>query len=320
MTVATNNKKKKHSGKPKRHHYLSEFYLKGFCRGSYLWVYDRDKNEYRQQHPKKTAVINYYYSVIDKDGNKKVEVESKLDMRENDAKHIIDKLDNRTQITHDEKEALSVFVGFLRNRTPEFERTHNHAIGEMIKKTNKLFFDSEERVKSLLKRYETDKGEKVTVSPQDLIDFAKKEQYGVILPRERSLIAMLKLSEKMAKYFSILNWVILRVPDDKCSFITTDAPFVLLPPRDLHKGHYGILTRGTEKVIPLSRTTCLVMLDKGDDINYFVCNRDMVRSLNLTISSQCYRFLIGRDRQLLTNLVDTTGIDKFEWKPWITVG
>lgn len=34
----------------KRQHYLPEFYLNNFCREGLLWVYDRERNEYRPEN------------------------------------------------------------------------------------------------------------------------------------------------------------------------------------------------------------------------------------------------------------------------------
>src|SRR3972149_6577246 len=98
---------------PKRHHYLPQFYLEGFCRDDLLWVYDRDEKEYRQQTPQNTAVQKYYYSFENDNGERDAEVEGLLSLVETYTKPIIDKINNRESIDGNEKETLSIFIGFL---------------------------------------------------------------------------------------------------------------------------------------------------------------------------------------------------------------
>lgn len=50
--------------KPKRHHFLPEFYLNGFTREGLLCVFDRETGEYRRQAPKNTAVIGHFYAFV----------------------------------------------------------------------------------------------------------------------------------------------------------------------------------------------------------------------------------------------------------------
>src|ERR1043165_1464790 len=66
--------------KPKRHHYLPEFYLAGFtldgARESTFTVFDRDECQFREQTPPNTAVRGYYYAVEDEaTGEKSMHVE-----------------------------------------------------------------------------------------------------------------------------------------------------------------------------------------------------------------------------------------------------
>jgi len=49
--------------KPKRHHYLPQFYLDKFSRSGSLYIFDRELNEYREQTPTNTAVKSHYYAL-----------------------------------------------------------------------------------------------------------------------------------------------------------------------------------------------------------------------------------------------------------------
>lgn len=54
----------------KKHHYLPEFYLKGFSTAGNLWVYDREKRERRKLRPETVAIRKGFYTVEDPDGQK----------------------------------------------------------------------------------------------------------------------------------------------------------------------------------------------------------------------------------------------------------
>lgn len=126
--------------KPRRHHFLSEFYLNGFARDGMLWLYDREKKEFRRQPPNKTAVEKDYCTVLNKDGEMDFGIEEFLSQIESRAKPVIAKLEARENITPDERFNLACFVSLLMCRTPKFEReikeisdaTHKLVVKEMI--------------------------------------------------------------------------------------------------------------------------------------------------------------------------------------------
>jgi len=77
---------------PRVHHYLPQFYLRRFCRDDYLWVYDRYKNEFRNQTPKNIAVEKDYYIVVDEVGKKKAEIETFFSVIEGKTNPVIEKI------------------------------------------------------------------------------------------------------------------------------------------------------------------------------------------------------------------------------------
>ena len=85
--------------KPKRHHYLPQFYLNGFCTNGRLWIYDRTENNFRCQTPINTGVIKDYYTFLDEEENKDTKIEEMLSKVEGDTKPVIDKIDKTTFYT-----------------------------------------------------------------------------------------------------------------------------------------------------------------------------------------------------------------------------
>src|SRR5258706_16309220 len=85
--------------KPKRHHFLPEFYLKGFTRDGYLWLYDRERDAFRQQTPSNTGVIGHFYTFTNTAGECDSTLEGVLSTVEGLAKPIIEKLRTRKALT-----------------------------------------------------------------------------------------------------------------------------------------------------------------------------------------------------------------------------
>ena len=83
---------------PKRHHFLPEFYLNGFARDGLLWLYDRDRKQYRRQTPHNTAIIGHYYAFENQEGEKDYSVEKFLSVIEGKAKATIERLERRDSI------------------------------------------------------------------------------------------------------------------------------------------------------------------------------------------------------------------------------
>jgi hypothetical protein len=296
--------------KPKRHHYLPQFYLEGFCRDGLLWVYDKDKKEIRQQKPINTAVQKYYYSFENEDGQRDAEVEVLLSIVETYTKPIIDKINKRDDIDETEKETLSIFIGFLYSRVPRFETNYNDSKERILRHMNKVIFADEKRTEQILRKYERDTGMKIDVSAKELSEFAlDDDRYTIEIHRNESLKMMLNLCKKLPIYFFQLDWLFLFAPRNS-SFITTDDPLVLIPPKDLpDNAPYGIATRGAQKFVPLSQEVCLAMFDHGDKINIREGTQEEVQGINLSVTSRSDRFVIGGDEVLVKNVVKTIGFN-----------
>lgn len=162
---------------PKRHHYLPQFYLEGFCRDEVLWVYDNEEKEFRQQTPQNTAVQTYYYCFENDDGERTAEIEGLLSLVETHAKPIIDKINARETIDENEKETLSIFIGFLYSRVPRFEKNYNDNRERIVKHIGKTICSDEKRTEQTLKKYEQDTGKKTNVTAKELYEFAQSDMY-----------------------------------------------------------------------------------------------------------------------------------------------
>ena len=307
---------------PKRHHYLPQFYLERFCRDGLLWVYDREKNEYRQQTPINTALENQHYTAVGPDGQKHTDIEKLLSFIEGKTAPIIEKIDKKEKINPEEKEMLATFISFLKVRVPDFEKTINEANEKMLKKVSQFLFSSEESTAAFIKKFERDTGKASGILPKDLMEFVQGDHYTVNFQREMYLSMMVEMGQKTIIYLLNMDWLFLQSPD-VTSFITSDSPFILIPPKDYNpSGFYGVgmLTYGAKKVIPLSQMTCLVICDRGERIVYGGVSRENVRKINFSVAHDCDRFLIAKDKALLEKMVKVTRIDQWKVEKRVDVG
>ena len=295
---------------PKRHHYLPQFYLTNFCQNGSLWVFDRERSEYRQQTPKNTALKQHYYTVESSDGEKNTQIEGLLSLIEGRAKGVLEKLTSRLEITIEEKEEFALFTAFMMNRVPVFEKSVNELQEGLIRRIGNLMFADEERVQQMINERESETGEKPEISAKELVAFYQSGEFDIEVHRNESLRLMLSMSTELANLFRQMNWGVFHAPA-KTAFMTTDAPFVLLPPENWKPDFYGygIITRGTRKLLPLSPEACLIMFDHGDQLFHRDIDSASVRKINLILARHSDRFVIARDEAQLRSVVRASSVE-----------
>jgi hypothetical protein len=289
---------------PKRQHYVPRFYLANFCReDGRLWLRDTEKQQNRRDRPENVAVINHYYSV-EKDGEHDNTIEKGLAELEAAAVPLISDLAAGKQLHIESKDIFSVYAAFQWLRVPDFERSVNKMGEHVIRRTMDVMFHDEEDVKKSLQEFSRKTGRVIEKGPKEMLKFLRSENLKIEIKRSLSLEMMLKQADTMANIFRQMDWLILHAKGD-CSFVTSDNPLVLCPPKDFPKKAwygYGIATPGCKKVFPLTQSSCLLMLDKGEAIFHQGASKAEVRGINRFLASQVCRFLFARDETLINNL------------------
>lgn len=300
---------------PKRHHYLPLFYLNRFTRSGKLWVYDRHEDIYRRQTPENTAVIGHYYSFRTPTGEKNTELEAILSQMESVATNVIAKADARSDISAQEKADLAYFIAWLFARVPEFQETHDQVWEHLLKVLARQMFATVEDTTRLFEH--PTEGERPHLTAEELHAFIHSDDYTLSMHRHLSLMHSIQVAQEMWKYFAQMTWMFVH-PEAGSEFITSDAPFCLLPP--LEKGDpawmgTGLLTPGATKFIPLTPSTALLMGDPGEHVVHRDSEAWRVRDGNLAVTVRCRRYLLGPDEDVLRELVATTKIGGTELKP-----
>jgi Protein of unknown function (DUF4238) len=303
---------------PKRHHYLPQFYLQRFTRDGSLWVYDRLRRAFRQQQPVNTAVEGQRYTVELDDGTKSLQVEEMLAAMEGEAKVAIEKLEAKEELAKADREAVAWFIAFLVSRVPDFEDGFQGMTGTMLKQMLQMKFASKDAIEAHLLQHGP-KDASGAPSIEDLHGFIKDGAFTITADHNQYLASMLGVAKVAAPLIYRMKWVVLHTWGSR-AFVTSDRPFVILPPRDLPPAFgFGLATPGATKIVALGNHLCLLLGDPGDGrLQHREVSHKGVRAMNLNVVSRCYEYAFGRDQPLLQSLVERTGVDQSDPEPSIS--
>ncbi len=292
---------------PKRHHYLPQFYLKGFGVAGQLWVYDREKGGIRKQGPKTVAVEKGFYAVRGPDGELDyAEVEKRLGVVESQAAPAIRKLDEGGALELNERYALAMFVALLKYRTKAFERQSSE-LGNVLSDPNaakEMLAPSVEGVKTLLRQigYEGAGLEEMAQGVYDHIhEHGVKPQPD---PNSR-LKQMLRGAYEIGTQLVQGALTVVRAPEG-CRFITADDPYAVVarPGAQDPRAWEGaeIIPPGYEGWIPLSARSLLIAGHEELGGRYIRFDEAEVHAVNVMIAAQCERFFMGDDEAEVTRV------------------
>ncbi len=312
-------------GRTKRHHYLPEFYLAGFTsdggRDSTFTVFDRDEGTFRSQTPKNTAVCHYYYALEDDTtGEKSMEVEEFLSSIESEAAPVIRKLERLKTPTDREREMLALFCALLHTRVPQFDRSIQETVNGAFQALARRMAPTIEDVRMQQQEWEESTGKVSEVTAEEDFERIKNGAYSFSEPRQNVIKMMLEMSGEFAELFLNMDWGIAHTPS-RMSLIVTDAPLLLIPPREWRPGmpSFGLGTPGAHKMIPLSRRVALFIGDLGSRFEFVPLTKGQTRENNLALAERCERFVIGCDELLIQNVVRRTRLAGSTRRPIVVV-
>ena len=274
-------------------------------------MYSEDTKEYSLQTPINTTLENRYYAFKNSTGEIDNTIEKMLGELEGQYTAIVDKVEKMKTLTKDEKIVLAFFVAFQWTRTPSFKYMHSVLNEDMVKQLSKQISSNREFMKQSLKRVKEEHQELPDISLEDMIEFINSDRYSVSVPKEMYLESMLYMTPDFANIFMQMDWDFVHCPNDT-SFITSDAPFLIIPPENFDvKSFYGLglTTLGACKMMPLSRHVLLLIRDKGNKRTHSkIPDRKWVKRVNLDIANQSRNYVIAKDKPHLESLIGV--IDK----------
>jgi Protein of unknown function (DUF4238) len=296
--------------RPKNHHYVPQWYLKGFIdpQSGCLHAYNKVSRKYWKTKPKNVMVIKDYYHQqhvpegVDPDIFEKILGES----LENQAKIAFRKLLNPPlSFTEDDTANILVYLELQHIRVPRQAEDAKRVARDVLKFLT-LQAPSEmvpPEAKSSLMRGE------IVISIKDAFRFN----------------FMNAVIGELNPYFGRMAWEVSEAPDGR-SFITSDSPVTFfnvacVPPIDA-----GLALVGTIVFFPLDSQHVLVLRhpeyidnpsmdplkivpkpeweDGRIGVNYEVCDENQVNTCNRVILELSDRVVIGSSWEILEKAVD----------------
>ncbi len=258
------------------HHYLPQFYLRGFTVDNMIWVHDRQQDHSFVSQPKSIANENDLYT-------EELEQHLANDI-EDPAKAAIEKIRECSQLNLEDRLALASYVVALWKRVPEGRARASAAIPEVSASLRKeihadlanaalrnpsLTAVAEERkaqVNRILDRYEQER-------PPDI--WQQNLVHGSSSNAVDSLLSM--------------QWRFLK--SDSLQFLTCDNPVFFF-------AHEGIGRPSSELTIPFSSTVCLWANRQplvGHE--YISALSGAVREINRRTATNASRFVFSKRQE-----------------------
>lgn len=275
---------------PKKHHYLPQFYLKGFSQdASHLHIFDKKvKNEdvhFRYQTTEKIAFENNLYTYRTKD-LKKETLEDFFSQIESMAKKVITKLENKKDITPKQRGHLALFIALLWFRTPTWKTETLGMQNELAEKMIRMRYRFPQQ-KELMRDFFKKEGKHFTDEElDDLVDFAvnpKRSKIVIKFPPEYWIKQMLTLANDVYTYLAHCGWEVKHATK-KYAFLTSDNPVLLIPSEKPHPFYgVGLFTLGVKKTIPLAANLYLAMHEPQEKLVLFhtIADKEFCKQANV---------------------------------------
>ena len=296
--------------KPRRHHYLPQFYLNYFTNNEGIfYIYDEQREEIRQQTPINTALKRDLYVIKQTNGENSYLLEEIFSEYESQAKILFEKIKKQEELCYEEKYIMSFFIALMQTRTPSaiektadlFQQiTNKHAQIIMQFPEFRKRIDSD-REKEGLKAFTDDEYKNICENTHLRIN----PQY--------ALSASVSKIEKLALIYNQQNWLFLCIDRPDRYFITTDSPFMLA--RDDADTLLGVAIKGVRKLCPITNKILLVIFDKGDKTIYSnITNKKYIRDLNMFLFKGRKNYVVATEKEQLEYLRKRCGNAKISIK------
>ena len=302
------------------HHYLSQAFLSGFTDDNgTIWMFDRKTNRISLTAPRVIAAENDLYAFTGADGATRRDIETNLfKLVDGPIRPILRKIATRQDLSEKELDDLSLFVGFLRVRTPAGIDEIEQAARGFANKVNP--FRSREYVQERIENYERDTGQPLGMTADEMVEMFTSERYEIVPERGHLLVLMCEMGLKLATHLRGLDWTIL-VASQARQFIVSDYPFVIVPPpgHDVALTGVGVLSQGAVKYVALSAKLCLEMGGLGTQLSYRSASGAEVRKINCWTACNSERFVFGGNEALLRRVIEAAKLPPGEHKSEVVI-
>lgn len=284
----------------RKHHFLSQFYLKGFARGpskkSKLTVFDLEKREIFFSNPKGVAAKRDF-NRLDVEGIEQNELENSLSKFESQAARAVRQLIDGDLLEGDVRSNILQMIVLFATRSPARRQTISSSIEELIQKIMLVSSQNDQVWSSQQRQFEQRTGEKLHLSAQDFREFVLGEKIKPEISREFLIGLELSLFDDMLDLLTLRKWLVVEANEDAGNFITSDLP-VCLNWNDpekvplLHRSSPGFGLQNTTIVFPVSKRFALIGAFDGRE-GKVMAEKAFVSSINSIILQNAHKQLFA---------------------------
>jgi len=291
----------------KRNHFVPQFYLEYFAdEDGFLWVYDKEGGEPREQQPVNTGVEKNLYTITLENGQKDDSLEKWFARLEGKTKPILDKLINsRARISDEDKRVLAEFMAFLHTRVPRSVEAAAEIGVALAQELGQQLVTDSKRFERLYNDFVRDNGQDGMPPVGEARRLYRKLIEGPLqLNRKVALGTSLKTTDVYIAGFLDLHWSVCDAPSGS-PFITSDAPVTSIAIHKDGMAQFGgnLIHPNFQVSFPISPDVALYLSRKPRQARWRV-GKKCVRELNRRAAYMAERFVYANLRSdLIVRLV-----------------
>jgi hypothetical protein len=284
---------------PRKHHYVPQFYLRGFVgERDQLFVTDRPSEKSFRTPPKNVAAERDF-NRVEIEGMDPGVVEKALAEFEGKVAPALERIkETKSLANKEDRDALMNLISALAIRNPRTRSTINDFIGELVQKAMEIGLATEERwnsqVAQMKKAGVWDEG--ANVSYADMKKMVEERRHKIEVAKEFNVAVELDQHDGLLQHLANRKWQLVVANEGSGGFVTTDAPVCIQWADGGDHGIYspGFRVAGTEVIIPLSTKLALRGTFEGEED---VVEGDIftVGSINSIVISNCNKQVYAHD-------------------------
>ena len=291
-------------GKKKRHHYIPQFYLRGFidpANEPYLWVYEKGCAEIKPVSAKDAGLEKDYHSFTNSKGQKDTEsIENVVQKIEDATARVFERIKNQEELIEEERHTLATFLSLMLTRVPNYRRNTEKTMGELLKHIAMMDASNIDWLRGNMDTYEQVTGESLGMSPEEFQKTILEGDYELSTSPEFSLRMM---SVDLSDAFLDKTWFYIKATD-RVKFVTSDNPLFYHDPTRKRDSYWpeGLADENTEVTFPISKELTLAATRrKGVRPGYIPVSHQVVKDINRRTVMSALRFVYSSQKSEALN-------------------
>jgi hypothetical protein len=290
----------------RRHHYVPQCYLKGFCQHRdkpKLFVVDIKQLKTFTTSPANVAAERDFHAV-DIEGVPPDVLENRFAEIESDLSRSLERIiAARSLAVADQVDRANLLelIAVIAVKNPRHRENFRQFEEQVMKRVLKLATATPERWKSQITQAKADGfiTDNAGVDYERMKDFVERDEFKINLTTDHHLSLELPAIDKVLPLLFEREWMLLRAPKNTTGFVTSDYPACLMwsdPDRRLGFHSPGHRLLGTQLVFPISNELAMIgaFEIKSDERD---ADQELIARVNTAVIAHSDRQIFARDAE-----------------------